>query len=40
MDLLLTVLGIVVAAGLSICLISTFFVVNKLISLKKDELYY
>ncbi|MBE6234989.1 MAG: ABC transporter permease [Bacteroidales bacterium] len=40
MDLLLIVLGIVVAAGLAICLISTFFVVNKLISLKKDELYY
>ena len=40
MDLLLIVLGIVVAAGLTICLMSTFFVVNKLISLKKDELYY
>ena len=40
MDLLLIVLGIVVAAGLTICLISTFFVVNKLISLKKDKLYY
>ena len=40
MNLLLIVLGIVVAAGLTICLISTFFVVNKLISLKKDELYY
>lgn len=40
MDLLLVVLGIVVAAGLAICLISTYFVVNKLISLKKDELYY
>lgn len=40
LDLLLVVLGIVVAAGLTICLISTFFVVNKLISLKKDELYY
>ena len=40
MDLLLIVLGIVVAAGLTICMISTFFVVNKLISLKKDELYY
>lgn len=40
LDLLLIVLGIVVVAGLTICLISTFFVVNKLISLKKDELYY
>lgn len=40
MDLLLAVIGIVVAAGLAICLISTWFVVNKLVSLKKDELYY
>ena len=40
MDLLLAVIGIVVAAGLAICLISTWFVANKLVSLKKDELYY
>ena len=40
MELLLLVMGIVVAAGLAICLISTYFVVNKLISLRKDELYY
>lgn len=40
LDLLLAVIGIVVAAGLAICLISTWFVVNKLVSLKKDELYY
>jgi len=40
MELLLLVMGIVVAAGLAICMISTFFVVNKLISLRKDELYY
>lgn len=40
MELLLLVMGIVVAAGLSICLASTYFVVNKLISLRKDELYY
>ena len=40
LDLLLTVIGIVIAAGLAICLTSTWFVVNKLVSLKKDELYY
>lgn len=39
-DLLLAVFGIVLASGLAICLISTWMVVNKLISLKKDELYY
>ena len=38
--LLLVVMGIVVLTGLSICLISTYFVVNKLVSLKKDELYF
>ena len=40
LDLLLAVIGIVLASGLAICLISTWFVVNKLVSLKKDELYY
>lgn len=40
LDLLLTVIAIVLAAGLAICLTSTWFVVNKLVSLKKDELYY
>ena len=39
-DLLLLVIGIVVASGLVICLTSTYFVVNKLISVRKDELYY
>lgn len=39
-EALLIVLGIVLAAGLLICVTSTFFVVNKLVSLKKDELYY
>lgn len=39
-DLLLTVFGIVLVSGLVICLTSTWFVVNKLVSLKKDELYY
>lgn len=40
LDLLLAVIGIVLASGLAICLISTWMVVNKLVSLKKDELYY
>ena len=33
-------MGVVVASGLIICVISTWFVVNKLVSLDKDELYY
>ena len=37
---LLIVMGVVVASGLIICVISTGFVVNKLVSLDKDELYY
>ena len=37
---LLIVMGVVVASGLIICVISTWFVVNKLVSLDKDELYY
>ena len=40
MDLLLIVIVIVIVSGLVICLVSTYFVVNKLISLRKDELYY
>lgn len=32
-------LGIVVAAGVLICVLSTYFVVGKLISMDKDELY-
>ena len=40
LDLLLLVMGIVMVSGLLICLTSTYFVVNKLVSLKKDELYY
>lgn len=40
LDLLLAVMGIVIVSGLVICLLSTWFVVNKLVSLKKDELYY
>ncbi|MGM9737566.1 MAG: cell division protein FtsX [Candidatus Cryptobacteroides sp.] len=37
---LLAVMGIVVSSGLVICITSTYFVVNKLVSLDKDELYY
>ena len=40
LELLLIVIGIVLVSGLVICLVSTYFVVNKLVSLKKDELYY
>ncbi len=40
LELLLVVMGIVLASGLIICVVSTYFVVNRLISLKKDELYY
>ncbi len=40
LDLLLVVMGIVVVTGVLICVASTWFVVNKLVSLKKDELYF
>lgn len=40
LDLLLVVMAIVIVSGLAICLVSTWFVVNRLVSLKKDELYY
>ena len=39
-DVLVTVMCAVFAAGVLICVISTYFVVNKLVSLNKDELYY
>ncbi|MBR5857156.1 MAG: permease-like cell division protein FtsX [Bacteroidales bacterium] len=39
-EMLVYVLSGVVVLGLLICVISTFFVVNKLVSLKNDELYY
>jgi len=39
-DLLLIVIGIVVVSGIVICFVSTWFVVGKLVSLSKDELYY
>lgn len=37
---MLWVCGVVVACGVLLCVISTFFVVNKLISASKDDLYY
>lgn len=40
LDLLLVVMGIVIAAGVLICVFSTWHVVNRLVSLNKDELYY
>ncbi len=40
LELLLLVMGIVLASGVLICFVSTWFVVGKLVSLKKDELYY
>ena len=40
MPILLSVMGIMVAAGVVICVLSTWFVVGRLVSLSKDELYY
>ena len=40
MELLLSVMGIVTVCGVAICMTSTLFVVNRLISLNKDELYF
>ena len=40
LDLLLVAMGIVVVSGVAICMVSTAIVVNKLISLNKNELYY
>jgi len=37
---LLIVAATVVVCGVLICLVSTYFVVNKLVSLGKDQLYY
>ena len=40
LNLLLVVIGIVIVAGVAICLVSTYFVVGRLVSLPKDDLYY
>ncbi|MCR4825205.1 MAG: permease-like cell division protein FtsX [Bacteroidales bacterium] len=37
---LLAVCGIIVVFGVFLCVISTFFVVNKLVAASKDDLYY
>jgi len=40
MKLLLLVMGIVIVSGVLICVLSTYFVIGKLVSLDKNELYY
>lgn len=40
LERLLAVMGIVVGSGLVICVLSTYMVAGKLVSLDKDELYY
>lgn len=37
---MLVVAGVVLATGIAVCAISTFFTVNKLVTMGKDELYY
>ncbi len=37
---MLGVCGAIVGCGVLLCVVSTFFVVNKLISVSKDDLYY
>lgn len=39
LELLMLVMGMVVVSGIVLCVVSTWFVVNRLVSLKKDELY-
>ncbi|MGN0188124.1 MAG: cell division protein FtsX [Candidatus Cryptobacteroides sp.] len=39
LELLMLVMGIVVVTGIVLCVVSTWFVVNRLVCLKKDELY-
>ena len=40
LDLLLIAMGIVVVSGVVICVVSTYFVVGRLVRLEKGELYY
>ena len=40
LESLLVVMGMVIVSGVLICFVSTWLVVGKLVSLKKDELYY
>lgn len=39
-DVQLMVMAVVLASGVLICVVSTYFVVNKLVSLRKADLYY
>jgi Cell division protein len=39
LDSLLIVMGVMVAAGVGICVISTYFVVNRLVGYNRDQLY-
>ncbi|MBQ9889436.1 MAG: ABC transporter permease [Bacteroidales bacterium] len=39
LKMLLVVMGIVLVSGIVICMLSTYFVVNRLVTLSKDELY-
>lgn len=39
-DQLLIVCGVVVVFGILLCVVSTYFVVNKLVAASKDDLYY
>jgi len=39
LDMLLITVGIIILAGIIICFVSTYFVVGKLVSLTRDELY-
>ena len=38
--MLLVVMGVVIAAGILICVVSTYLLVGKMVSLDKSELYY
>ncbi len=40
LPLLLEVMALILLVGVVICVLSTYFVVNKLVSLRRDELYY
>ena len=39
LDSLLVVMGVMVAAGVGICMVSTYFVVNRLVGYNRDRLY-
>ena len=39
MESLLKVMGIMVVAGVGICALSTFFVVNRMVGYNRDQIY-